>query len=663
MREEHNPLERFKEYLLSNIQVGKEVKKVEVWKEILTPFTTTLALFLLTFFYFKIINNKVVFGTSIILSLFAYYILCWKNDIKSFKEVKIIRILLLLVLSAIVSIPIFYGEKYVFYNLHKGMLNYFPAFELCNLLAFLLVIPIIEELVYRWAGGKIIEKSESKLLSFIIISVLYALATPYMYMWLPRFFMGIGLLLIKRESKNIFVCIVANALLTGGLLYIMSKEYFVDNSKVIDRVIEKRIEKARKGSSFKEGEIDVRMYTYIGEEVISTLDRVIYKDGLIFMKKDKFVKLLEKHSNVIVKKLSEDRYYFDLGSRKVEVDFNKMVSTIETNDFSKNLDINYEKVKFEESENILSSYNEIKKKLEGRREYKLTYKDDNYFILNDLIPALSYEFLGKEFIEKEYIITDFKYENMGVKELRGLNEFSYFKLKEILEMMEGFSKVQEGISFKLEENKNKFQDYFLARLAGYVKEIDRGYFKIVEKREYFKSDKYTENYFEIRDGYKKNYIKFDNFDFNQTKEIYDYFMSVDKNKDLIIDIKNLKKGNDFNMYYLLSVLIDKDLKILYKVGGERVEVKLGDMSELSYQGKITVLTSERTYGLGSIFASIVKDNKIGEIVGLNTSGGTYLEEVKILPNGIIISTLVDIEYMNEEYKSVDKGVEVDVYIE
>lgn len=636
---------------------------LDVLENNLIPVTGTIVFFILTFFYFELINNKIISAIALLGALSAHYFLCWKEDKKTFAQINYGKVLIIFILTTLVLLGSFFCSKYFFYNLHRAMLNYFPSFTINNLISLVIIIPIVEEIIYRKIGGKVIDKSKRKIVMFFLMTILYAFATPHMYLWLPRFFMGLGLLLIRKEGKNILLCTFANILLTSMVLFVMSTEVFIDNSATREKRIEKRAISHYGNGGNEEVKKEIRFYTYIGDEVGSSLETILFRDGLLLMEKNNFIEFMKKTTGVKVEKESEDKYYFDFGSKRVEVDFEKMISTIEILDFSKDLDKNYEKVDFDENKDIISSYNEIQKKLFGKRLYKLTYNEKDFFVLNDLIKALDYDLLGKEFTEKEYIISNGSYEGFGKKEFKELNRFSTNKLVEIIARMEATGKFEDNILKEIEEKIEDFDYYFSSRLVGYTKKINKRFFRVVEKKDYFKSDKFLESYFETGEVEEKNYIKIDNFDFNQTKDLYDYFMSIDRNKDLVIDIKNLEGGNDFNMYYLLSILVNKDLELLYKIGGERVEVEVKDMSKLSYNGQIEVLTSRDTYGLGSIFASIIKDNNIGEIVGLNTSGGSYYEKVETLPNGIMINTLWDIEYMNREYESVDGGVEVDSYVE
>ncbi len=117
---------------------------------------------------------------------------------------------------------------------------------------------------------------------------------------------------------------------------------------------------------------------------------------------------------------------------------------------------------------------------------------------------------------------------------------------------------------------------------------------------------------------------------------HEAFAFAQKNKaaSLILDLRNNSGGNSFWCNEFLSYIIDKprDLYVYdgwksnYPHGNVQVSKGLWPMvpknSELSFTGKIVVLTSRQTFSSATFFVVAIKDNDLGIIIGDQVGNGS-----------------------------------------
>ncbi len=117
---------------------------------------------------------------------------------------------------------------------------------------------------------------------------------------------------------------------------------------------------------------------------------------------------------------------------------------------------------------------------------------------------------------------------------------------------------------------------------------------------------------------------------------HEAFVFAQKNKaaSLILDLRNNSGGNSFWCNEFLSYIIDKprDLYVYdgwksnYPHGNVKISKGLWHMvpknSELSFTGKIVVLTSRQTFSSATFFVVAIKDNDLGIIIGDQVGNGS-----------------------------------------
>ncbi len=144
--------------------------------------------------------------------------------------------------------------------------------------------------------------------------------------------------------------------------------------------------------------------------------------------------------------------------------------------------------------------------------------------------------------------------------------------------------------------------------------------------------------------------------------IKESLQGLDPNKDLIIDVSCNTGGFLLGVIELVSFLTDEniELSIRNSLSNELVTQTFYTQENTAVSNDIFVITSNVSYSGANLFASLVKDMNLGLIIGEDSSGGGFIVDTTVLPNGTYIMSSGVLNMLNDDYESIESGIEVDV---
>ncbi|WP_029906308.1 S41 family peptidase [Mycoplasmopsis opalescens] len=203
-------------------------------------------------------------------------------------------------------------------------------------------------------------------------------------------------------------------------------------------------------------------------------------------------------------------------------------------------------------------------------------------------------------------------------------------------------------------------------------------------------------------NYKKNFavIKFDKFEvkrpeIGQNKSTFDFVYEAVKNvrsynssvkkyashlnknykkvENIVIDLSTNGGGAIASMIRVLGILTDKNIPInnfntLNKIGyfeQWEVDVDLDKnyKNDAATEFNYYVLIGPNTYSAANLFASIVKDLKLGTLIGKRSSGGGSAILPLVLPDGTNFIISGPQTLRNVQNQSIEYGIDPDIKIE
>lgn len=417
-------------------------------------------------------------------------------------------------------------------------------------------------------------------------------------------------------------------------------------------------------------EKDIRLTFINNEDSYGTNVKVRYLDGIILVKKADFYDLVKKVSWFDISEIEKNEYKVSLGQgeKEIIIDYNNNKIKILNNTYENKSYLEELKTKYYdylEQDRIFDNYlaytkNRLKY-YDEEIEIELEGKYDDYFDLNEIFYLSTLNFLLKENSTKEYVVAkDYYYPNVAFQNTSTLNNRSLKVIKSILNDKSKYKlSTGEGLKY-LEENEEEFYSSFKHHLNETIERSGDNHFGIVSNKELESKEERSIDFdFKVIDGV--NYLEYKSFSQNQIDQLYKVFGEMDREKDLIIDMRGNYGGKIINMFYLISLISDKDISIFERIKDEKVELVLADMSTLSYDGEIVLLVDKDNYSAGTIFPSILRDNNLATIIGEKTYGGSVSQVLIYLPNGLIV-TSDSVETLDKNFDRINNGIEVDIEV-
>ncbi len=134
-------------------------------------------------------------------------------------------------------------------------------------------------------------------------------------------------------------------------------------------------------------------------------------------------------------------------------------------------------------------------------------------------------------------------------------------------------------------------------------------------------------------------------------------------ENIVIDISCNPGGNVYGVIELLSYMTDEDIPVSYinpKTGSKIIEYY--DTSNTEYLDKnYYIYTTAATYSAANLFASIVKDQGLGFIIGEKSGGGASAITNTVLPDGALIVNSSNLTFINKNDEIIEDGIDVDFH--
>ncbi len=441
----------------------------------------------------------------------------------------------------------------------------------------------------------------------------------------------------------------------------------------------------KKASYFERNSVikrDVKLYMVAKEEKDYPMISIADDDGMIYIDKENFEKVLRNLSFFEYIKSSEDKVVFKAKGYRVEVDFKEkklkkkfmayenVYDEIEA--FHKNIKERYKKV-------LKIFINDQMKLLKEKEEIDLKSLGDSQVLIYDIITTLDKTMTKDSKEIKKLCISPQVFDDIYMS--KKTNEYSFEILKEEIENLVGLGLVDIRNIEYLDKNREKFINNFYEEISKFSYLLGRGHFKVVSLK------KMNNNIYAMEIGetsisetgsslikiIDKNtaYLKIAEFSpahsenktFLLFEELEKSMDIVSKYKNLIIDVRNNNGGYAINMMYLISLLTNDRVYEYFKDLEGNKKVLSSDLSLKKYDGNIIVLVDKESVSGGTVFPSIIKNNNLGVVIGEKTGGQTDLIKLKKLPNGIKITSSQLKLYTDKDYNSLDYGMEPDILVD
>lgn len=256
--------------------------------------------------------------------------------------------------------------------------------------------------------------------------------------------------------------------------------------------------------------------------------------------------------------------------------------------------------------------------------------------------------------------------NYGLKEQSGvesymtvLDEYDF----EGVESYEELNTVYEQFIVDLDDNHTTY-------LFGGFGDTDYEFTDVFEEgsRRTVFQNAYNENQCDTRNDeflYKEDgsfkYFEINSFTWN-TGNYAHYLQNVEDGDTVYIDLTCNPGGLVLGVYELLTYMTDKPLEMRMDMPFIDVEIlnRFIRTGNQEVDAEYIILVSEATFSAANLFASLVKDNDIGTVIGTTTSGGASPIAFLTLPNGGLLVYSSGSVILNEEGESIEYGIEPDI---
>ena len=307
-------------------------------------------------------------------------------------------------------------------------------------------------------------------------------------------------------------------------------------------------------------------------------------------------------------------------------------------------------------------------------DYAEVYEMNEYIYLYDLTSNLD-ELTDDFHIDKTKKVKDIRLHTKNYLALYfdyfyGLKEFNNVKsYKDVLKHYD-FDKAENFNDLHIELNKfiNSLDDLHTSIVTqGYMNEnyemnfnfgdkVDRFYSYYSQNQCYLENEEITYTNFE-------DYfiVKINAFTLN-TKDLLKSIMPKADAKPIVIDLSCNFGGNVVAILELLTYLTSDSIPIIYKnpVTNTQITEFYNNNTSNSRANDFYILTSPVTFSAANAFTSIVKDLKLGVIIGEKSSGGASAVTLTTLPDGAIISNSSNMTFVNSENIIIEDGIDVDI---
>jgi len=161
------------------------------------------------------------------------------------------------------------------------------------------------------------------------------------------------------------------------------------------------------------------------------------------------------------------------------------------------------------------------------------------------------------------------------------------------------------------------------------------------------------------------YIKLNTFENQQgSNEIAKALKEADKMgaKGLILDLRNNGGG-------LLRIAVDiasmfiPDGVIVYTIDREDRRETISSSSDVLWENPIVVIINEASASASEILAGALRDNDVATIIGTNSFGKAYVQNVRTLDDGSAILITVAKYYTPDGHDITEKGITPDIIVE
>lgn len=410
-------------------------------------------------------------------------------------------------------------------------------------------------------------------------------------------------------------------------------------------------------------------------------------DGMIYIDKENFRKIVENLPDLEYVKSDEDKVVFNGEGYKVEVDFKEKKLKKEFLGYEslyeelrkENLEESNESIRREDIEILIKYFEYEKNFVKEKEEIALNSLKEGEVLLYDILSTLELN-MSKD-SKKVKILSVSSSTFDGIYMSRKTNEYSFELLREDIYNLVKLGLVEEDKIKYLDKNREKFIENFYKEIYEFSSIMDRGHFEVA-RLEKLGNDVYAMKVGETKISDEGNsiikiiddetaYLKISTFSPNHYndkstflfKEFEEDMEIVSGYKNLIIDVRNNFGGQVVSVMYLVSLLTNKEVYEYHKEIEENRKLLLTDLSPKKYDGNLVVLANRGSASGGTIFPAIIKTNHLGVVIGEKTEGQTDPIIIKNLPNGMTVTSSTLTLYTDENYNSIDGGMTPDILIE
>lgn len=160
------------------------------------------------------------------------------------------------------------------------------------------------------------------------------------------------------------------------------------------------------------------------------------------------------------------------------------------------------------------------------------------------------------------------------------------------------------------------------------------------------------------------YIKLTSFDDGCAKKFQDHYHKLqEKNiQSLVIDLRDNGGGIVDEAQDILDTILDKDQIMMYTVNKKQEEEIEKSTKKPTITMPIVVLVNENTASASEIFASAIKENNKGKVIGATTYGKGVIQELLPLSDGSGLKVTTE-EYYTAKKNKINKiGVTPDIEV-
>lgn len=240
-----------------------------------------------------------------------------------------------------------------------------------------------------------------------------------------------------------------------------------------------------------------------------------------------------------------------------------------------------------------------------------------------------------------------------------LDKFSEAKLDETLSFTQYSNQFQKEI-FAMDDLHTQILDYGLDREDTRITNLPLPYSRLVL---------YTEEY--IKHCYRNETESFKWTEYGDyyllelnafTSDLKDQLKNTlgraNPDKVIYIDLTCNLGGDVFSVVELLAYMTSDPITLSY------LNATTGVVYHETYQASTSkkvdnsfiILTTKATYSAANLFTSLVKDMKLGLVVGRPTSGGAATVRTTVLPNSMLMTYSTPMVFINQQGQIIEQGI-------